>query len=267
MKAQKTQKLQKKSSKSKPGDNNAGVTTYEQIFQWFEAYIENNGIKTGDPLPSEDDIMQETKMSRSSVREAITRLRALGIVDTRRKRGMWLVRSPKLLDLVRLLNSTQIPQDQMGHVGGYRCAMELGFWSEIYSNATPDGIAELRAIYEKMVENGNTPGVWNDYDRKFHLKLISFARNNIAIWLSQLLNPFFKTLSVYVPPLSEYVRVLHEAIVVALEERNSEAFYHALHEHNFWKLAADRYDWAIPKIMFNQKASVGAQNKQGDSQS
>lgn len=224
---------------------------YETIFQWFENYVAKNDIKIGGSLPSEDHIMAETQMSRSSVREAITRLRALGIVDSRRKRGMWLVRSPRLLDLVRLLTSTRIPNEQMGHVGGYRCALELGFWSEIFANAHDSDIAELRTIYEEMVAKRDNPAGWNDCDRRFHLKLIACTQNNVAIWMSELLNPFFETLATYLTPMPEYTRVLHESIVVSLEHRNAEAFYHALHEHNFSKLSANRHAWTRPQVVYN----------------
>ncbi|HPK02124.1 MAG TPA: FCD domain-containing protein [Candidatus Sumerlaeota bacterium] len=222
---------------------NQEAAAYEQIFQWLEDYIDRNEVQLGDPLPSEDEIMRETQMSRSSVREAITRLRALGIVDTRRKRGMWLVRSPRLLDLIRLLSRPNIPPNFMGHAFGYRCALELGLCSEIFRRATPQDIAELRAIFEKMVEHGHQPKVWNDYDRQFHLKLIAITGNEIAIWMSQLLNPFFQTLSQYTTSLSDHVRALHESIVTSLEQRNAEAFYQAMHEHNYWKLAFDKLEW------------------------
>lgn len=219
------------------------VAAHEHIFQWLEKYIDDRQIEIGGALPSEDEIMRETQMSRTTVREAITRLRALGIVATRRKRGMWLTRSPKLLDLVRILSGPEIPPGFMGHAGGYRCALELGFASEIFQRATPEDVAELRRIYEKMVETGSNPDAWNDYDRQFHLKLIAFSRNEIAIWMSQLLNPFFETLRPMVPPLSEHVRVLHEGIVVALERRDADAFYQGIYEHDFWKLSFDKVSW------------------------
>lgn len=219
-------------------------TAHDQVFDWFDSYVEDNGLKVGDDLPTEEEIMKSTGISRSTVREAITRLRALGIVESKRKRGMRLMRSPALLDLIRLLSAAHISKNDMGHVGGVRCALELGFCSEIYRRATNEDIIQLRQIFNEMVASSEDPAAWNACDRRFHEKLIGITGNKMAIWLSQMLVPFFDTLVMHLTPLPDHVRSLHESIVVALEQRDYDAFYDSIFEHNYYKLPHDLYVWS-----------------------
>ena len=214
----------------------------DQILDWFENYVQENNITIGGSLPSEDQIMQETGVSRSSVREAIVRLRALGIVDIRRRRGMRLQRSPSLLELLRLLASDFLPHNLIGHVGGFRCALEMGMQTEIYRRATTEDVHEIRNIYEQMVVYSLEPDKWNNLDRNFHKKLIRITGNKVAIWLSQLLDPFFKYHRSHVSSMSENTRILHYRIVIALENKDAEGFYKAIYDHNQWKLPYEIYD-------------------------
>ncbi|MFH1741268.1 MAG: GntR family transcriptional regulator, partial [bacterium] len=119
-----------------------------EIFTWIATYIEKNGVDIGDPLPAEDFIVQQTKMSRNCVREALSQLRALGIIDSRKKRGMRLRRSMALLGLIRVLTQENPPQGMVGHMGAFRCAVEIGLAPEVFRRATNQDIMELRRIYE-----------------------------------------------------------------------------------------------------------------------
>jgi DNA-binding FadR family transcriptional regulator len=231
------------------GDHEPGVqepnqrASHNEVFDWFEEYVEKNKLQIGDDLPSEEFITKVTGVSRSSVREAITRLRAIGIIESRRRRGMRLLRSPRLLELIRLLSADQIKPEEMGHVGAFRCGLELGLCSEIFRRATPNDTRELREIFDTMVAHGNDPDAWNTDDRRFHEKLIYITGNKVAIWLSEMLVPFFDTLVSHVHPLPDHVRSLHEAIVTALESRDWDAFYQAIFEHNHSKLPYDLFFW------------------------
>lgn len=217
-------------------------TSCDQVLDWFEKYVQDNNLTIGDSLPSEDQIVQETGVSRSTVREAVVRLRALGVVDIRRRRGMRLHRSPSLLELLRLLACDYLPHNVIGHVGGFRCALEMGMQTEIFRRATTEDISELRHIFEEMVAHSSEPNKWHDLDRSFHKKLIRITGNKVAIWLSQLLDPFFESFRAHVSSMSENTRDIHSRIVEGLGKRDAEAFYKAIWDHNHWKLPYEIYD-------------------------
>jgi GntR family transcriptional regulator, transcriptional repressor for pyruvate dehydrogenase complex len=217
-------------------------TSCDQVLDWFEKYVQDNDITIGDSLPSEDQIVQETGVSRSTVREAVVRLRAIGVVDIRRRRGMRLHRSPSLLELLRLLACDYLPHNLIGHVGGFRCALEMGMQTEIFRRATTEDISELRSIFEEMVSHSSDPNKWHYLDRSFHKKLIRITDNKVAIWLSQLLDPFFESFRAHVSSMSENTRDIHSRIVEGLEKQDAEAFFKSIWDHNHWKLPYEIYD-------------------------
>ena len=55
-------------------------------------YLKEKSFKPGDPLPTEVDLAETLGVSRNVVREALSRLRMLGMVETKKKRGMILAR-------------------------------------------------------------------------------------------------------------------------------------------------------------------------------
>ncbi|NLN27863.1 MAG: FadR family transcriptional regulator, partial [Firmicutes bacterium] len=50
-------------------------------------YIIENGLKPGDKLPREDELARIFDVGRSSVREAVRSLSALGVLDIQRRKG------------------------------------------------------------------------------------------------------------------------------------------------------------------------------------
>ena len=75
------------------------MTASEQVLEWIEAYIRENRLGVGDALPREYDIMEKTGTGRGSVREALTTLKVLGIIQSKRKGGIRIIRDPVMLGL------------------------------------------------------------------------------------------------------------------------------------------------------------------------
>ncbi|MEX2168557.1 MAG: FCD domain-containing protein [Pirellulales bacterium] len=214
----------------------------DNVVDWIEHYIHDQKISIGDPLPTEEEIVRETQLSRTSVREGLTRLRALGVIDTKRKRGMRLTRSVALLDLVRLLGSSELPDNLKAHVKGFRSAVELGIAPEVFRRCHPADIQELRQIYEQMVRKAGDPEVWPHLDCQFHLKLVSISGNQLAQWFHQLLEPFFRAYAPPTYPVAPEILERHRHIVEALAKKDPYRFDHAMREHHLHKLTADSWE-------------------------
>jgi DNA-binding FadR family transcriptional regulator len=207
------------------------------VVGWIERYIHDNDVAVGDALPTEEEIVRQTKLSRTSVREGLTKLRALGLIETRRKRGMRLTRSIALLDFVRLLSSNVLPPELASHVKGFRSAVELGLGPEVFRQCQPAEVRKLQRIYEQMVVEADNPEVWPRLDREFHLTLVSISRNKLAVWFHQLLDPFFRAYAPSEYPVKQEILDRHRQIVQALSDRDPYLFDHALREHHLRKLS------------------------------
>jgi GntR family transcriptional repressor for pyruvate dehydrogenase complex len=211
----------------------------DNVVDWIERYIHDAKISIGDPLPTEEEIVRKTQLSRTCVREGLTRLRALGVIDTRRKRGMRLTRSVALLDLVRLLGSSELPPNLKAHVKGFRSAVELGIGPEVFRRCRPADVQELRQILEQMVRNAGNPEIWPQLDCQFHLKLVTISGNQLAEWFHQLLEPFFRAYAPPSYPVAAEILDRHRHIIEALAKKDPYLFDHAMREHHLHKLTVD----------------------------
>lgn len=62
----------------------------QQVSGAMVGYINKAGLKRGDRLPTERELMNALGVGRSTVREVIGRFQALGVVETRKGSGTYL---------------------------------------------------------------------------------------------------------------------------------------------------------------------------------
>ncbi len=68
-----------------------GGSRAEHVVEWLLRHIDRRDLRPGDALPKELEIAEAAGVARSSVREALTALKVLGIVRSRRKGGLRMV--------------------------------------------------------------------------------------------------------------------------------------------------------------------------------
>lgn len=61
---------------------------YILVQEELKRYILANNLKPGDHLPTEQDLVQQLGISRTSLREALKSLQALGLIDAKPGEGM-----------------------------------------------------------------------------------------------------------------------------------------------------------------------------------
>lgn len=211
----------------------------ESVIVWLEEHIEREGIQIGDRLPHETVIAEGSGLSRTCVREALVRLRTLGIIETRRHSGSRLIRPLSAHNLMRVLAARELPEVAFGHVGGMRSALEIGFAAEIFERASPEDCAELRGIVERMRESSTNREGFLRCEIAFHGKLIEITGNAMALWLWQMMEPFFRKVSPMRVPIPAAIIEKHARMARALGDRDRAAFEREIHLHHDHKLAWD----------------------------
>ncbi len=74
----------------------APINRSKQVSDALLAYIERSQLEVGDRLPAERDLMEALSVGRSTVREVISHFQALGVVETRKGSGTYLLRHVSL---------------------------------------------------------------------------------------------------------------------------------------------------------------------------
>jgi DNA-binding FadR family transcriptional regulator len=222
--------------------------TSDRVLEWMECYVRDNRVQIGDPLPAEDEIVEATGISRTCVREAITRLRSFGVIESRRKRGMRLTRSIQLLDFVKMLANDHPSYEDLGHLGSFRSALELGLIPEIFKNCGPREIREMEKAYKAMEEDPEDDILWGKADMAFHEVMIRATGNKLATWYLQMLQPFFSVIVTTSSDTREQSLAKHYRIIEGLKTRDAFGFEQAMRDHHLVKLD--------PKAEFYREAKI-----------
>ena len=119
-------------------------TAAELVLSWIENHIDENQLNPGDALPAELEIAEMVGVGRSSVREALTALKALGIIRTRRKGGITIIREPVLLRLRPFFAQKYTKTKTMDTAMEFRAMLEWGSAEQIFSQIKPAAIKQLR---------------------------------------------------------------------------------------------------------------------------
>jgi len=155
---------------------------YEQVSDRLREFIDINQLQPGDRLMTERDLARQLSVGRSSIREAITALRARGEVEVRHGDGIYLVRRPE--DLISSL-AAELVETHLDHpaIWETRQALETQCARLAAHRATAEDLAELGTALDDMARevDAGEPGLVGD--RRFHLGIATASHNPILIRL------------------------------------------------------------------------------------
>ena len=164
------------------------VTLVDQVEGKLLNFFRSNKLKPGDAIPREQDLAEALGVARSVLREALSRLRMLGMVESRTRRGM-VLREPHLLGgLQRVLDPEILGDETLFNLLGFRVALELGICDCIFDNLTDRHIMELKSIVRKgvMYENNLYLPV---SEHQFHSKLYEITGNHMIMQFQEIIYP------------------------------------------------------------------------------
>ena len=165
------------------------------LVDWVENLIikniRENELKSGAVIPNELELAEKYDVGRNVVREAISRLRMLGIIESRKRRGMVVVEPNVMHGFQKVLNPHMLSRDTILNLLAMRVSLEIGSARIIINNITDDDITELKEIVAKESKI-KTPKIDIEMERAFHSKIYAIAKNKVMLDFMNLLLPVFK---------------------------------------------------------------------------
>ncbi|MCD5310531.1 FadR/GntR family transcriptional regulator [Kineosporia babensis] len=154
----------------------------EQVAERLREFIDENGLQAGDKLMTERELAAELGVGRSSVREAITALRARGLVEVRHGEGIYLLeRSTDLISsLAQELVGTHVDHP---YIWETRQAIEVQCARLAATRATTEDLALVAAALDQMAAEVDAGEAALEGDRAFHFGVVQASHNPILIQL------------------------------------------------------------------------------------
>lgn len=158
-------------------------TTADQI----KELILHDGLRPGDPLPTESELCDQLGVSRSSVREAIRSLVTLDIVEVRHGTGTF-VGQMSLDALVQSLvfRGVLSPGDDLRalrEVVEVRKSLDIAMTPQVIAAHRDTTDTRLDELVEEMAARGDRGEPFTAADREFHTRLLERVNNQLVVQL------------------------------------------------------------------------------------
>lgn len=227
----------------------------EIVEERIREYLKKKKLKPGDSIPKETELAEQLQVSRNVIREALSRFRMLGLIETRKKRGMILTKPDIFNGLERVLDPILLGDKTLIDIFEMRLVLELGLAELLFINKTDEDIKELEAILINK-KNESTSIFKVEQEVEFHGKLYKITKNETLLRFQKLLLPIFQ----YVIDIESHFnhppdigKVNHQQLIEILKKGDSVTFRQGMYEH-----LKPHYEWIsnFKKNHINTCASI-----------
>src|SRR5215469_5095816 len=154
------------------------VSVVDTVTERLASLISEGHIKPGERLPSEQELMAQLQVGRSSIREAIRGLTLIGMVEARQKRGTIVLSPAAGADRPGL--ARPLAHWALEDLFAVRAALE-GLAAELAARtATPSELAAIarHASIEARIAQGRS---YFNENRAFHLGIAEASHNAVLV--------------------------------------------------------------------------------------
>jgi DNA-binding FadR family transcriptional regulator len=201
-------------------------------------YIKVKKLVPGDTLPNEMMLSSELGISRNVLREALSRLRMLGIVQSRTKRGIVIQEPSLLLGFEKVIEPYLLSENAIIEMMGMRIVLEIGLTDFLFKNLTDEKVDELEKIV--LSQEAMIYRLTVEQETEFHKKIYEITGNNFIVEFQKIIHPVFefakRNYESYFAPVNERLAnekqiVTHQDLFGFIKARDMEGYRNAIKLH------------------------------------
>lgn len=210
---------------------------YEQVIDQIKDMINKGTLTKGDKLPSERNLVEQLKVSRTSIREALRALEVIGLIECRQGEGNYIRASfqDNLFEPLSIMFMLEGSNPEA--IWELRKIMEVEASGLAAKRITDEQLKELKEITERFM-NCENEDINADIDKEFHHKIAECSGNvlifNILNTVSTLVDHFIvdaRKLILVQEGNKEILFSQHNEVYLSMKKHNSEASRKAMREH------------------------------------
>lgn len=219
-----------------------GITNFKQLdTSSLVDRVENNlvgllqerKLKVGDSIPTELELTALLGVSRTVVREALLRLRLMGLIESKKKKGS-VITSPDIFGVLsKSMNPHILDQDTLREIFEIRLVLEIGMADFLFQRITQEDIEELKEIVDNEPDMSQDHLFNIEHEIIFHGKLYDITGNSTLSKFQGLLLPIFDFVhkSGLLKKQGQHKYVSHKGLVDILEHGSPEMFRNGMRNH------------------------------------
>jgi len=159
---------------------------YKKIIEQIIELIQHGDLKPGDKLPSENILTKEFDISRPSVREALSAMEVMGIIESKGGKGNFIKDNIDFFMSKHSLNELNEKESPF-ELLEVKKIIEPGCAGLCALHATKEDIIIMKKSLEKIHKSNGNIDLMIKYDREFHLNIAKATHNNLIFSFIQYL--------------------------------------------------------------------------------
>jgi GntR family transcriptional repressor for pyruvate dehydrogenase complex len=205
-----------------------------EVARLIQAHLAARKLRAGDKLPAERALSELLGVSRTSVRDALKRLEALGIIEARRGKGTFvqLTQYPPLQGTIEL--GPHVPRKDLQRVLEARVAVEVAIAGLAATRASARSLREIAEYVASVAKEPTAATRRFSPDLRFEALIGRAANNPYLLRMQEYAHTAYAKVwdrIGFIPRPAHERLEQHRAILAALERRDAEAARRAMAEH------------------------------------
>jgi DNA-binding FadR family transcriptional regulator len=217
-----------------------------------------SGLEAGELFAVEAELEKELNVSRPVLREAVSRLRALGILRSRQGVGLIVAKPDPIALFEQAITGYAVDSVDLAQLGELRYSLEIGAVELVVKRATRAQLARLAELAEEFARShAGEPSarMIDDVEMAFHCTILESTHNATLMRMHYVLAAFFvrsaKEVEGYAADqASERIVWDHRAIAHAFGQRSVERARALLSGH-------------LESLIANGPSELGPDQKEG----
>jgi len=236
----------KKLTKIAPLEN---ISLVDKVEIRLQEYFKENKLKIGDSIPKELEFAEAMGVSRTVIREALLRLRTIGVIESKKHKGMVLTQPDIIQIFEKAIGYNLFGEQALRDIFELRLILEMGMVDLLFARKTQKDLDELDKIVSKQQDEEKNTSVFSlENEITFHGKLYEMSNNMTLQRFQDLLLPVFQYVNDTMLPKAkdfEYSAgyfVTHRDLLNLLIDGTPESFRIAMRQHlepHFEKVLAE----------------------------
>jgi GntR family transcriptional repressor for pyruvate dehydrogenase complex len=163
----------------------------DKLARQIRGTIQSGNYRRGDRLPPIVEMAKRFEVGQPSIREALKKLEAMGVVQIRHGSGVFVTRSEEVLVLASPDYAGTVTKKLLLDLIRARIPIEIQSVADCVKNATPEQVRELKRVLTNAGHHLADDEVLNSVNMEFHGKIAEASGNSVTAQLLAVLHELF----------------------------------------------------------------------------
>ncbi len=202
------------------------MSLVDTVVDQVQRLIADGHLGAGDRLPKESELVEKLAVSRTVLREALSRLEATGLVTIQRGRGMFVADPGGVTACAKFVrNALVLTSKDLEQYVQFRHVIECQSARLAAERARPEDLVELERLCAEMNREDLEYAESVRIDFQFHLKIVELGGNALMRAVMEVISEFIMAAMVKTTPNPrdyDFSRSFHLKLVEAIRSGNPD---------------------------------------------